>query len=116
MANDGIVYVDQEDGIKRVMNNSALYARLLTKFKANTNLNEIRAALGAADYEQAQVAAHTIKGVAANLSLVELYKQLREVETQIKAGAVAADALDTLDDCFAKTLGAVDTVIAQYGS
>ena len=116
MTNDGIVYVDQEDGVKRVMNNRMLYVRLLTKFKAETNLNELRAALDAADYERAQAAAHTLKGVAANLSLAELYKQALNVETQIKAGAVAADALDTLDDCFEETLSAVDRVIAQYGS
>jgi HPt (histidine-containing phosphotransfer) domain-containing protein len=110
---DNIVYVDAVEGQKRVMNNVKLYHRLLTKFKTENNLDELTVALNAGDYEKAQVAAHTIKGIAANLSLSELYKQSLDVETQIKGKSVVPGAMDTLSACFAATLDAIDKVLDQ---
>ncbi|MDR2740786.1 MAG: Hpt domain-containing protein [Treponema sp.] len=110
---DGVVYVDAAEGQKRVMNNAKLYHRLLAKFRAENNLNELVAAVNAGEYEKAQAAAHTIKGIAANLSLSELYKQSLAVETQIKAKAVEPGAMETLSACFVSTLEAIDKVLVQ---
>jgi HPt (histidine-containing phosphotransfer) domain-containing protein len=110
---DDIVYIDEADGRKRVMNNAKLYHRLLAKFRAENNLNEIIAAINAGDYEKAQVAAHTLKGISANLSLSELYKQSLDVESQIKGRALDPGALDTLSACFTATQEAIDKVLAQ---
>ncbi|MDR2482387.1 MAG: Hpt domain-containing protein [Treponema sp.] len=112
--NEGIVYIDWDDGLKRVMNNLKLYIRLLDKFKAGTNLNDLSAALAAGDYEKAQAAAHTVKGVAANLSLMELYKQALGVEEQIKAQSVKPGAFDALNACFTETLVSIDKAIADH--
>jgi HPt (histidine-containing phosphotransfer) domain-containing protein len=110
----GVVYVDQADGLKRVMNNTKLYATLLNKFKAGTKLDELSAAIEAGDMEKAQRAAHTVKGVAANLSLVELYKQVLDLETQIKAGSLNPGVWESVVVCFDKTLASIDGVLAQY--
>jgi HPt (histidine-containing phosphotransfer) domain-containing protein len=110
---EGIVYVDEADGRKRVMNNAKLNHKLLAKFKAENNLNALIAAVNAGDYEKAQAAAHTVKGIAANLSLVELYKQSLDVETQLKGKSVNPDAIDTLSACFTATQEAIDKVLAQ---
>jgi HPt (histidine-containing phosphotransfer) domain-containing protein len=110
---EGIVYVDVAEGQKRVMNNAKLYRKLLAKFKAENNLNELAAALNAGDYEKAQGAAHTIKGIAANLSLSELYKQSLDVETQIKGKSVAPGTMDALSGCFTATLEAIEKVLMQ---
>jgi len=107
-----VVYIDEEDGKKRVMNNGKLYAKLLTKFKADTNLADLIAFAEAEDWEKAQVAAHTLKGIAANLSLSELYKQSLDVETQIKSKSLAGGSLENLKTCFNETMVAVDKVIA----
>jgi HPt (histidine-containing phosphotransfer) domain-containing protein len=112
---NGIVYVDREDGLKRVMNNSGLYVKLLGKFRAGTNPDELFRAIEAGEYEKAQVAVHTIKGVAANLSLSELYKQALDLEAGIKARSVKPGAPDVFRDCFDETLRAIDRVIEQYG-
>ena len=112
---ENIVYIDFEDGIKRVMNNVKLYVKLLVKFKDGTNLDELEEALAAEDMEKAQRLAHTIKGIAANLSFLELFKQSLELETQIKAKTVNPDQLKTLKNVFAQTLQEVDKVIAQNG-
>jgi HPt (histidine-containing phosphotransfer) domain-containing protein len=114
---DGKTYIDWNDGIKRVMNNVKLYTRLLEKFKtsAAANLGNLSAALDAGDFEKAQSEAHTIKGVAANLSLLALQEGALELETQIKARAVAPGAFDGLKACFAETLTAIDQTLAAHG-
>ena len=109
-----VVYINEEDGKKRVMNNAKLYAKLLTKFKTDTNLNDLVASAGAQDWEKAQAAAHTIKGIAANLSLTELFNQSLDVETQIKGKSLKTESLESLKTCFTETLSAVEKVIAQY--
>jgi HPt (histidine-containing phosphotransfer) domain-containing protein len=114
MAND-VVLIDVAEGSKRVMNNNKLYAKLLGKFKDDSNLKEIEAALAAGDVEKAKNPAHTLKGLSANLSLTELYKQSVEIETQIKAGSVKPDQLAILKNVFTQTLAEIDKVVAQYG-
>jgi len=109
-----IVYVDVEDGSKRVMNNTKLFVKLLGKFKDDKSLGEIEAALAAGDMAKAQIATHTIKGLTANLSLIELNKQCVEMEAQIKAGNIPTEQLATVKDIYAKTILEVDKVISQY--
>ena len=108
-----VVYVNEEEGKKRVMNNGKLYARLLTKFKTDTSLDDLVAFAEAQEWEKAQGAAHTIKGIAANLSLIELFNQSLEVETQIKGKSLNPESLESIKICFAETISAVDKVIAQ---
>jgi len=111
---DDVVYIDMAEGIKRVMNNSKLYVKLLVKFKDDKNLIELDEALAAEDLQKAQAAAHTLKGLAANLSLIELFKQSLELETQIKAKSVNPDQVDLLKSVYSQTLAETDKVIAQY--
>jgi HPt (histidine-containing phosphotransfer) domain-containing protein len=109
------VYVDFEEGTKRVMNNAKLYVKLITKFRNENNLDDLSAALTAADYEKAQAAAHTLKGIAANLSLTELFEKVRDLESQIKEKAVQGGAFETVKTVFDETVKEVDKVIAQNG-
>jgi len=104
-------FIDFEDGVKRVMNNKAFFIKMLVKFKDDPNLNNLEAALAANDYEKAQVAAHTLKGLSGNLSLTELFKQSREIEAQIKAKSVNPGQLDALKDVYKQTLAEVEKVI-----
>ena len=108
------VYIDEEDGKKRVMNNGKLYAKLLTKFKNDTRLDDLIASVEAQEFEKAQAAAHAIKGIAANLSLTELFDQALNLETQIKGGSVNPGSLESLKTCFAETVVQVEKVIAKY--
>ena len=112
---ENVVYVDFAEGVKRVMNNAKLYVKLLTKFKTDTNTDDLSAALAAGDLEKAQVLAHTIKGIAANLSLTELFKQVLELENQIKAKTVDPNQFETVKTVFGDTILEVDKVIADNG-
>ena len=108
-----VIYINAEDGKKRVMNNGKLYAKLLTKFKNDTKLDDLVAFATAQDWEKAQGAAHTVKGIAANLSLTELFNQSLDVETQIKGKSLKSESLESLKQCFAQTIIEVEKVIAQ---
>jgi HPt (histidine-containing phosphotransfer) domain-containing protein len=112
---DGLVYINFEEGVNRVMNNAKLYMRLLAKFKTDTHLDELLTLLNAGDYEKAQTAVHTIKGVSANLSLEELYKQTLELETQIKAHSASPEQVETVKMTFDETIKSIDKVIEQNG-
>jgi HPt (histidine-containing phosphotransfer) domain-containing protein len=115
MADNGIVYVDIEEGRKRVMGNTKLYIKLLLKFKTDPNLEAFFAAVAERDYEKAQGLVHTIKGIAANLSLTGLYKQSVEFEAQIKNKEVKPGMPESFKTCFEETMKNVDKVIEQYG-
>ena len=108
-----IIYINEEEGKKRVMNNGKLYAKLLTKFKTDTNLDDLIKFAGAQDWEKAQSAAHTIKGIAANLSLTELFNQSLDVETQIKGKVLNPESLVKIKNCFTETLVQIEKVIAH---
>jgi len=97
------------------MNNAKLYCKLLGKFKDGTNLDDLEAALTAEDFEKAQNIAHTIKGLAANLSLTELSKQCLELETQIKNKAVQPGQIEILKITLDATIIEVDKVIRENG-
>ena len=108
-----VVYINEEEGKKRVMNNSKLYAKLLTKFKNDTNIEDLLTFADAQEWEKAQAAAHTIKGIAANLSLKELFNQSLDVETQIKGKSLKPGSLENFKTCFNETLIHVEKVIAK---
>jgi len=109
-----VLYINEEEGKKRVMNNGKLYAKLLTKFKTDTNLNDLVAFAEAQDWEKAQAAAHTIKGIAANLSLTELFNQSLDAETQLKGKSLKSESLENLKLCFSETVAVIEKVIVKY--
>jgi len=111
---DDIVYINVEDGLKRMMNNGKLFSKLLLKFKSDTSLGETEAAFARGDLESAKTSAHTLKGLAANLSLIELYNQVLELETQLKAGSFNADQMAIVKSVHAQTMIETDKVIEQY--
>jgi HPt (histidine-containing phosphotransfer) domain-containing protein len=116
-AANGVVYINEDEALQRVMNNGKLFAKLLDKFKTN-NVNLLDATCGfvaANDYEQAKVSIHTLKGIAANLAFTELYKQTVELEAQIKNGSANPDTQESAKKCLAETLVRIDEVIAKYG-
>ena len=112
---DNMVYLDFADGVKRVMNNAKLYVKLLTKFKDSTKLDNLEAAFAEGDLEKAKAEAHTIKGVAANLSLCELFNQCLELENQLKAGVIHPGQIDTVSTVFNATLCEIEKVLAENG-
>lgn len=70
---------DIEDAMRRFQGNEGLYKRLLVKFPEQAqNLNAAEY-FEKEDYEKALENVHTLKGLAANLSLANLYEAYSEV-------------------------------------
>lgn len=85
--------IDYDDALDRFGGNAALYARLACKYLDDTHYVGLVAALDVDDLEEAYTQAHTLKGVAGNLSLRDLY---------LAAGHVS-DALHLGQDARART-------------
>ena len=70
---------DIDDAMRRFQGNEGLYKRLLAKFPEQTvNLNSSEY-FDKEEYEKALENIHTLKGLAANLSLANLYEAYSEV-------------------------------------
>jgi HPt (histidine-containing phosphotransfer) domain-containing protein len=114
--NTGEIYIDLEEGLKRVVNNKKLYVKLLAKFRDETSLDEIWGDLAGGSLEEARVKVHTLKGVSANLSLKQLFLKVQELEAQIKEGRSDPALIETVKTVFTRTLEDIEKVIAQYGN
>ena len=79
-------YIDQDSALKRVGGSTALYKRLLGKFVDGNYLAKLDELLAANDIPGAIAQAHTIKGVAANLSLLEINAVSQKLELALKNG------------------------------
>ena len=77
---------DTDDGMKRCMNNEALYLRLVDKAARDASYDKLKAAAEARDFSAAFELAHALKGVTANLSLTPLQKPVSEMSDLLKAG------------------------------
>jgi HPt (histidine-containing phosphotransfer) domain-containing protein len=113
---DDIVFINFEEGVKRMMNNPAFYIKMLKKFKDDKSLSEVEEAIATKDMEKAKIAAHTFKGLVGNLSLTELYVQSQKLEAQIKAEMPDPNHLEMFEivkKINAQTLIEVERIIAE---
>lgn len=73
--------IDIDNALERFMGNEALLERFLKKFLEDSNHAALNAAVSAGDQEAALTAAHTLKGVSGNLSIIPLHDLLtRQVQ------------------------------------
>ena len=82
--------VDGDGALARLMQNEGLLTRLLRAFLQDTNFAQLQQALAARDGKAAFAAAHTLKGVAGNLSLNALYERVSGVVECLRGGDMDA--------------------------
>lgn len=78
--------VDVDDALSRVLGNEQLLARLLRMFLDDTNLARLEEAASKGDDEDAFEAAHALKGVAANLSVIHVAELAGEACERFREG------------------------------
>lgn len=111
---DELLGIDMAAGLKRLGGNRSLYQKLLLNFyKDYHDINEkLNDALGNCELETAMRIAHSVKGVAANLSINSLYQASKAVEMVLRAGdKVSPELLKQFEEAVAevmKTLAAFD--------
>lgn len=77
---------DEADAMRRLAGNKAILKRLFDKFLTQDILAPIREALG--NPEAMAAAAHTLKGMSANLSLEQLRQEAYALEINARQGGV----------------------------
>lgn len=75
-------------GTTRFGGNNALYLKYLKKFPQEDSFNKLEQALEAQDVDAAYLAAHTIKGVAGNLSVDSVYEASLPINDALKSGDI----------------------------
>jgi CheY-like chemotaxis protein len=83
--------INQTDGLKRVVGNKRLYLDLLAQFAAKQGdaAAQISAALESGDLKLAERIAHTVKGVAGNMGIGQVFAAAEKLESAMRhAGAV----------------------------
>ena len=85
--------IDYAEGLNRFMNNEALFEKFLLKFPDDTSYQELTAALARGDCQAAFRAAHTLKGVAGNLSMKRLFEKVAAQTEQLRGGNLEAGQL-----------------------
>ena len=90
-----IVGINLDDGLKRVAGNRRLYRDLLGQFVAKqaNAAAQISAALESEDLKLAERIAHTVKGVAGNLSIAQVQSAAQQLEKAIREGQNSVAAL-----------------------
>ena len=85
--------IDVDDALSRFMDNESLMVKFLLRFPQDQNFRQLQEALAAGDAAGAYTAAHTLKGVAGNLSMAALFRQASAVTEDLRkedlAGAAA---------------------------
>ena len=80
-----------DDACARLMGDEML-ARFALKFLDDESMDKLEAAMAAGDAESAFMAAHTLKGVAGNLSMKDLFARVSEVVECLRGGDIGAAA------------------------
>ena len=105
--------INVEEGLGRLNGNKKLYFMLLQRFNGEELLQELEAAVKENDFEKAVFKAHTLKGLAANLSMPQLQEISLKIETAAKANINPDEFLSLLKDELGKVLVAIEELIAS---
>ncbi len=94
--------------IKARIGNDAIILKFLKKFPNEPSYDALMKATDCEDIEAAFVAAHTLKGVVANLSFQKLYEELSQLSEQLRPRTENADK-----EILARVTMRYEEVIAQ---
>jgi len=107
-------YMNESDAMGRLGNNKKLYGMLLKKFNGTAMLEDLKSKLASGDAAGSQAQAHTIKGLAANLSLQDLREKAEAIELVLKSTG-STEGIDAAEiaESTAATEDAVKTWISE---
>jgi two-component system sensor histidine kinase/response regulator len=104
-----IAGLDAADGLRRVGGNRRLYRDLLRQFagKQADASDRVSAAMAAGNFDAAQRIAHSVKGVAGNLGIGDLFTAAGVLEKALQSGGGVDTALKVFGDELARTTAAL---------
>lgn len=80
--------INYDQAINRFMNKQEMYEKFLVRFTNDKSYGELKAAIEANDCDAAFRAAHTLKGVTANLAMDSLTKAASDTTEKLRAGNI----------------------------
>ena len=107
-----ILLLDERDAMSRLGGNTSIYAMLLRKFTENTYIEQMESAAASGNAAEAAEITHTVKGLAANLSLSRLHAVAAELDAAYKKGESPAGLPGQLKDVYGETLAAIRDYLA----
>jgi HPt (histidine-containing phosphotransfer) domain-containing protein len=105
-------YVNITEGLSRVVNQTAIYKRILSSFLATDYFAEFAAQAEAGD-QTALSTIHALKGVTANLSLIKINALCIQAELKLKQGESVLSDLATMAEVMNKTKEYVQIIINE---
>ena len=98
--------VDVDEVMERFMGNEALMMKFLLRFSQDENFAKLKQAMVQEDVQAAFEAAHTLKGVAGNLSMKTFFHQVSDIVEELRSGNLAeAEAkMPNLEAVYERTL------------
>lgn len=82
---------DYDSVMERFMSNEAMYIKIFNMLFKDDNLQKLGSAIECGDLDKAFEAAHTLKGVAANLGLIPYYKEICSIVESLRFREPRAD-------------------------
>ena len=104
-------YVDYDDALVRVRGNRRVYKTLLSVFLKDDHIPALTEQLQSGDRENAARTAHTLKGIAANLSLTALYNATLGIELSLRNDQSAEKGLIELEKARVNTRRCVEHLL-----
>lgn len=105
-------YVDYNDALSRLYGNIDIYKSLLSKFICSTLLDELEYNLKNNKIDDAIISVHSMKGIAANLSLKVMYDHALKFEQSIKLNNTVN--FDDIKNTWHKTVEQINIFIDNF--
>ncbi len=104
--------IDVDSVMQRFMGSERLTEKFMKRFADDMTFSQLEKAVAAGDSEEAFRAAHTLKGVAGNLGMTELFDRTSEMTERFRAHDMtgAAEDLAALRTVYERILQAVSAL------
>lgn len=104
--------IDVADALGRFMDNEALMLKFVHRFPEDKNFPQLRQALDSGDATRAFEAAHTLKGVAGNLAMTDLFQQVSLMVEDLRRRDLPAaqEKMPALEERYARIVTALNTL------
>jgi HPt (histidine-containing phosphotransfer) domain-containing protein len=106
-------HIEVESAKARVMNNFALYLRLVEKFGTIKMVDNVRSAMESGDVERIWREAHAFRGTVANLGFVEVQKVAYEIEKSAREGKDCAHLREPFEEAVTALEGAIKRLLSS---
>ena len=103
--------IDYAEAMERFCGNESLFARIAVKYLDDPHVDALEAAMASGDAAAAEREAHSLKGVAGNLSFVRLYDLAARVTDALRANDI--DSARTLMPDLRESLDALAGIEAE---